>query len=198
MPKSRKKEDIKKQLLEQGIKMFVNKGYHGTGIQELVDGVGIPKGSFYNYFESKEDFGSAAIETYSEKFKAFLEKMLEDSKKNGYLAIKKSFNEVIKIYEDKSCREGCFLGNMAAEICDSSELVRNSISSCVNQWSDIIKKIILNGQKQKTIRNDIKADKIADFMLNSIEGSLLRMKMESSIKPLLQLKDLFLDYISPE
>ena len=38
--------------------MFMEQGYHGTGIQEVVDKVGIPKGSFYNYFKSKEDFGS--------------------------------------------------------------------------------------------------------------------------------------------
>ena len=196
MARERKKDIIRKQLLEQGIKMFVNQGYHGTGIQEVVDNVGIPKGSFYNYFESKENFGSEVIKAYSEQFKSLLSDILAESENNAFNAIRIFFDVLIKRFEEKRCREGCLVGNLAAEISDNSEIGRKTISVCINEWKDIIAEVIRRGQKQKRIRADIKPDKCADFLVNSIEGYVLRMKIESNTKPIRDLKALFLQYIS--
>lgn len=176
--------------------MFVNQGYHGTGIQEVVDNVGIPKGSFYNYFASKEIFGSEVIKEYSEQFKLLLNDILAESEKNAFNAIRMLFDILIKRFEDKRCREGCLVGNLAAEICDSSEIGRKTISVCINEWKDLIAEVIRRGQKQKRIRSYISPDKSADFLVNSIEGAVLRMKIESNTKPIKELKELFLQYIS--
>jgi len=73
MPGTRQNKEIRKKLLEAGVSIFIDQGYHGTGIQEVVDKAGIPKGSFYNYFKSKEDFGSKTIVHFGEQFKEFLE-----------------------------------------------------------------------------------------------------------------------------
>ncbi len=56
------KDDRCGNLLEAGAELMLRKGYHGTGIQQIVDAAGVPKGSFYNYFKSKEDFALAAME----------------------------------------------------------------------------------------------------------------------------------------
>jgi TetR/AcrR family transcriptional repressor of nem operon len=58
MPKPTKKELNRENLLNQGVSMLMGQGYHGTGLQEILDAVNIPKGSFYNYFGSKENFGA--------------------------------------------------------------------------------------------------------------------------------------------
>ena len=57
MSKSNKKEFNRESLLNEGVALFMGQGYHGTGLQEILDAVNVPKGSFYNYFDSKEDFG---------------------------------------------------------------------------------------------------------------------------------------------
>ena len=57
----------KDNILEKGLSLFEAKGYNATGIQEIADAAEIPKGSFYNYFSSKEDFGVAVINFYTEK-----------------------------------------------------------------------------------------------------------------------------------
>jgi len=196
MARARKKEEIRKELLGQGIEMFISQGYHGTGIQEVVNRVGIPKGSFYNYFKSKEDYGSEVIREYSKEFKLFLKVIVEESEKNAYTALRKYFDLLIMRYEDKKCREGCLFGNLAAEISDSSELGRKTISGCIKEWKDMMIEIIRRGQAQKRIRADIKPDKTADFLINSIEGAVLRMKIESDTGPIKQFKELFLQYIS--
>ena len=99
------------------------------------------------------------------------------------------------MFEDKNCKEGCLLGNFAAEISDRSELGRETISECFNDWRDMLKEVIARGQEHNSIRDDIAAGEIADFLLNSIEGSILRMKIEGNTDSLKQFREIFLNYV---
>jgi len=198
MSTTRQNEEIRKKLLEVGVSMFLDQGYHGTGIQEVVNKAGIPKGSFYNYFNSKEDFGSKTVIHFSDQFKEFLNIILKDSEKDAYRAINRFFNDFIDTFEKKNSKEGCLIGNFAAEISDTSELNRETMAKCMNEWKDILGVIISRAQEQGKIRNDIKALELADFLLNSIEGSVLRMKLQTNTKPLKQLKKMFLKYIKKQ
>ena len=51
-----KKSQTRTKLLQTGLRLLAENGFNGTGIKEIVDEVGVPKGSFYYYFKSKEDF----------------------------------------------------------------------------------------------------------------------------------------------
>ena len=194
MARTRQSEHLKTKLLDEGVAMFMEQGYHGTGIQEVVDKVGIPKGSFYNYFKSKEDFGSKAIIHYSDQFKEFLHSILEVSKVDTMKGLNQFFDQLTNIFDEKDCKDGCLIGNFAAEISDSSNLGRDTMSKCIGEWKDIIKEIMIRGQEKKVIREDLSADELADFLLNFLEGSLIRMKIESSTDSLKQMKKTFMNY----
>ena len=75
----KKNNEIKINLIESGLKLFSERGYHGTGIKEIVNSQGVPKGSFYNYFESKEDFIAEIVKHYE----GILEKLWESSVEDG-------------------------------------------------------------------------------------------------------------------
>ncbi|MDP1602980.1 MAG: TetR/AcrR family transcriptional regulator, partial [Legionella sp.] len=79
MSKSNKKEFNRESLLNEGVALFMGQGYHGTGLQEILDAVNVPKGSFYNYFDSKEDFGANVIQHYIGPFIAQLAGYLDSS-----------------------------------------------------------------------------------------------------------------------
>ena len=55
-----RRADKHEQILEAGLEVMFLNGYNGTGVKDIVEAAGIPKGSFYNYFESKEDFALQA------------------------------------------------------------------------------------------------------------------------------------------
>ncbi len=194
MSRSRKNEAIREQLLDIGVAMFIDQGFHGTGIQEVVDQVGIPKGSFYNYFKSKEDFGAQAIIHYSDNFKEFLQAVVNTSKKDAAQALNQFFDNLIALFNSKDCKEGCLLGNFAAEISDSSKIGRETMSICVNEWKDLLKELIIRGQEQGHIKKDLSPNDLADFFLNFLEGSILRMKIEGSTAPLEQMRETFTEY----
>lgn len=195
MPRTNHNEKTRQKLLDAGLSAFIKQGYNGTGIQEIVNNAGLPKGSFYNYFKSKEDFVSEVINHYTNGFNEFLEAKIKESEKDAYLAIETLFDDLIKKYEGKECKKGCLVGNFAAEISDNSELNRKTMVNSFNNWRDLLKVMILRGQQQKGIRNDISSEDISDFLLNSVEGALLRMKIDKNSKPLIQLKSLFLNFL---
>ncbi len=198
MAATRQNEGIRNNLLDVGVSMFLDQGYHGTGIQEVVDKAGIPKGSFYNYFKSKEDFGAKTVIHFSERFKEFLNVIVKDSEKDAYRAINRFFDDFIDTFEKKNSKEGCLIGNFAAEIGDTSELNRKTMSKCMNEWRDLLSVVLQRAQVQGKIRDDVQALELADFLLNSVEGSVLRMKLQVNTDPLRQLKEMFLKYVKTQ
>ncbi len=65
--------DTRERLLDQGVTLLMEHGYHGAGLQAILQGVGVPKGSFYHYFPSKEDFSVEVIQHYIAPFIALLD-----------------------------------------------------------------------------------------------------------------------------
>jgi len=76
MARPRKSDQTREDLLTIGTEMLTSQGYHGTGIKQVLDAVGVPKGSFYNFFPSKEAFVAAAIYRYGEQVEREFERGL--------------------------------------------------------------------------------------------------------------------------
>src|SRR5580658_8733697 len=59
------KHDTKEKLIQAGLKTLLEKGFNGVGVQEITATAGVPKGSFYNHFESKEALGAEIVARYA-------------------------------------------------------------------------------------------------------------------------------------
>jgi TetR/AcrR family transcriptional repressor of nem operon len=196
MPKQIKKEFKRENLLNQGVAMLREQGYHGTGLQEILDAANIPKGSFYNYFGSKENFGAEVIQHYIDPFIEQLTAHLQQSETDALSAIRCYFNELILELEENEFKGGCLLGNLMGEIGDTSEICRESLQSAVKRYRDLLQSGLAKAQQQGTVRSDKSAEEMADLLMNAWQGALLRMKIEKSSTPVKQccenlLEDLF-------
>ncbi|PSJ17443.1 TetR/AcrR family transcriptional regulator [Nitrosomonas supralitoralis] len=198
MPKSTKKEFNRESLLNQGVTMFIEQGYHGTGLQEILDAVRIPKGSFYNYFDSKEDFGADVIQHYLNPFITQLAAYLDNSGTDALGAIRYYFEELIVELEQNDFKGGCLLGNLMGELGDSSEICQKSLQTAVNCYRDVLQRGLTKAQQQGTVRSDISAEEMANLLINAWQGALLRMKIEKSSAPVKQCCHRLLgDYFMP-
>ena len=195
MPKLKQNQNIREQLLNQGINIFINQGYHGTGIKEVVERVQVPKGSFYNYFESKEHFGAEVIRQYARQITANMDAWLNEPQKNALNALKQFFDQ--EILRHQKARAGCLIGNLGAELGDSSELCRQAMSESLQLMEQRFIRILTKAQKQGTVRSDLAAEELASILLNAYEGALLRMQIEKSVEPLRQFIKLMLDSFLP-
>jgi TetR/AcrR family transcriptional repressor of nem operon len=186
MSRSTQKQINRENLLNEGVALLIQQGYHGTGLQEILDAVQIPKGSFYNYFGSKENFGAAVIEHYITPYIEQITGYLEQSDNDALSALQRYFNESIAELERTDFKGGCLLGNLIGEIGDSSEVCRVALQTTLNRYRDVLQLGLSMAQQQGTIRTDKSALDMADLLVNTWQGALLRMKVERSTAPLTQ------------
>jgi len=109
------KQSNRDNLLSQGVTLLMQQGYHGTGLKKILDAVRIPKGSFYNYFGSKESFAAEAIQHYIEPFIGQLDGHLQNRNIDALTALKRYFDELIGELEKADFKGGCLLGNLMGE-----------------------------------------------------------------------------------
>ncbi len=195
MAKLAPKQLKKDRLLEQGVSLLLEKGYHATGLKEILDTVQIPKGSFYSYFGSKEQFAAEAIHHYIEPFIVRLSGHLQNPELDGLAALKAYYTGLIGEVAISGFKGGCLLGNLMGEIGDTSPLCRDALLDAVGRYSALQQAALERGQKQGSVRLDRSAKSMADLMLNGWQGALLRMKVEQSVEPLQAVcRDLLDDY----
>jgi TetR/AcrR family transcriptional regulator, transcriptional repressor for nem operon len=190
-----KKQINKENLLAQGVLLLMQQGYHGTGLKEILDAVQIPKGSFYNYFSSKESFATEVIQHYIDPFITQLDSHLQNPELDGLTALKNYFSELIAELEKAQFKGGCLLGNLMGEIGDTSEICQRSLQLAVHRYRDLLAIGLKKAQMEGAVRIDKSADDMADLLVNTWQGALLRMKIEQSAEPLNQCcHDLLDDY----
>ncbi len=193
------KQINKDKLLAQGVQLLMAQGYHGTGLQKILDAVQIPKGSFYNYFSSKEQFAAEAIQHYISPFITQLANHLQNPSIDALTALNLYFTELITELENAGFKGGCLLGNLMGEIGDTSDICQQSLKLAVQRYQQLLATALKSAQTQGTIRTDKSAETMADLLFNTWQGALLRMKIEQSSEPLKQCcRDLLGDYFKKQ
>lgn len=180
------KQLTKEKLLDEGVALLMEHGYHGTGLQDILQRVGVPKGSFYNYFDSKEHYGAEAIRHYIEPFIEQLDCYLKRPDLSGAGALELYYRDQIAEVGRRDYKGGCLLGNLIGEIGDTSETCRIALKSALDRYRDMLAALIAKGQTEGTYRKDRSAQEMADLLVNAWQGALLRMKIERSTAPLEQ------------
>ena len=162
----------------------MEKGFNNTGIQEVLSAVNVPKGSFYHYFKSKEDFGICVLEHYAEASIEMTRSVLGDTNISPLQRLKNFFDfSRQKMAANQYCG-GCLFGNLSQEMGDQSpafetllekkwQLMRVGFMNCIEE-----------GRNLGEIPPGLPAEVLADFMINSWQGALLRMKVSKSPQPM--------------
>ncbi len=178
------KKNTKNRILEKGSEIIKLKGFHHTGIQEILNAAGIPKGSFYFYFKNKEEFGLELVEYFSKDFitQADLYLTLEEG---TYIdRLHQFFNHYYEKYRSINFVGGCPIGNLAQEMGDINIRFRVKLNDIMNQMKEKIELFLQHAQQDKEISTDINITKMSEFIFNSWQGTLLRSKITKTKEPL--------------
>lgn len=159
-------------------------GYSATGIQEIVDKASVPKGSFYNHFDSKEAFGAEVVDSYFHRSLSELQPLFRDDKLSPLERLKAYFDKRIRSLKAAGYVRGCLMGNLSLEVADHSTAIRERIAVNFKTWTGLLEECIADAQRTGEISNRLPASTLAQFLLNSWEGALLRMRVEKSDAPL--------------
>jgi len=177
--------DKRTQLLAAGAELMLRQGYHGTGIQEIVDAAGVPKGSFYNYFKSKEAFVLAAMEHASRGPIEGFETDLISEKSSPRQRIVDHYAAMAAAYDRmRNYTTGCFVGNLCQELSDTNAAVAEKAEYLFRIYTTALSRCIRSAQDEGEIDRKADPDRLAEAIFNSWEGAVLRMKSSRNIRPL--------------
>lgn len=188
-----KKADTKSTLLNQGIALMLQRGYHNTAIQDVLTAARIPKGSFYHHFRNKEDFGLQAIRRYSDLGYQSLDDALSDQGHPPIERLRRFFEQIFKDWNRRDCREGCLLGNLGQELADVNEAFRRCISGTLDQWTIRIEMALKEAQTRGELSATVNTRQLASGLVDGFEGAALRMKLVKNISPLEAFLNLYFD-----
>ncbi len=161
------------------------KGFNNTGIKEILDAAGVPKGSFYHYFKNKEDFGLNLLDYYAGFFVGKAEDLMNDTGSPPVLRIKKLFDGFLGFFENKGCEMGCPIGNLSQEMGDLNTAFREKLEEIFRMMRSPIEKMLHEAKQKGEISDLLDARDTADFIINSWEGAIVRMKVQKNPDPLI-------------
>jgi TetR/AcrR family transcriptional regulator, transcriptional repressor for nem operon len=178
-------------LIDVGLELMRKYGYGATGVQEILDEAGMPKGSFYHHFGSKEEFTAAVLERYVMLEGERCRKFLENTRQAPLRRLRRYFENLIRAAGQSAPIRGCLIGSLSLEIAGTSPLLQRCLSSNFTRWQAAIAAVLQEAIEKGALPRSSKPEKLAGFMLNSWEGALLRSQADKSDAPL---KD-FVHYI---
>lgn len=161
-----------------------SKGYHATSIQDVADAAGIPKGSFYHYFKTKEQFTVNALTLYTDLVYQEMEQILTDTSLPPLKRILSLYQKRIDYYQSYHFKLGCFAGNLTNEVADSNEVLRSAINTFFVRNRKLIVDCLNEAQEEGDLDSVHDTEDMAEFIISSYEGTLVRMKSVQNAKPL--------------
>lgn len=195
MSRPRRSEHTREALIEAGIEQLSEHGYHGTGIKQILDEVNVPKGSFYNFFASKEAFVAEVINHYSRNLLSQLTEFMEGDGKalTPIEQLRSIYRYSLKQYASHEFKKSCLVGSIATEISAESEMCRLQLESAMKKWLKFFSAIFAEAQAQQLVRDDISPTDMAAVYWAAWEGALIKMKMSADTKPVKKIMELMIE-----
>ena len=182
-------------IIETGAKIIHRKGFNHTGIQEILNAANVPKGSFYNYFKSKDEFGLQIIDYFSAHFKRIAKETLEDTRVSPLSRIYAFLTAFMEYFESQNYAGGCPIGNLAQEMGDLSPVFRRKLSEAINMMIDAYKQVLAAAQNDNKISKSLDIQDTAGFIIASWHGAIIQMKLTQSLAPLKNHRRFVFDHI---
>jgi TetR/AcrR family transcriptional repressor of nem operon len=175
--------DVRRRLLEAGLEHVHSRGFAASGVKDITDAAGVPKGSFYAYFPSKEAFAAAILEHYWSDIEARLVPILAGDGQ-ALKRITRFFHALADEHEARDFLLGCLIGNLSLELGGSSEPARAELLRILDRWDEALTACVRSGQGSSgDIRTDLDATELASLLIEAWEGAALRGKVTRSRTP---------------
>ena len=160
-----------------------------------MDEVSVPKGSFYNFFDSKEAFVAEVIGHYSCNLLSQLNDFIEGEGKSlsPVEQLRSIYRYSLKQYASHEFKKSCLVGSIATEISAESEMCRIELERAMKKWLKFFSVIFTEAQTQQLVRDDISPADMAAVYWAAWEGALIKMKMSADTKPVKKIMELMIE-----
>jgi TetR/AcrR family transcriptional repressor of nem operon len=178
----------KADILRGGLEVVRRRGFTAAGVREITAAAGVPQGSFTNHFTSKEAFGLEIIDLYFGEVRTIVRSTVE-SDGDPLDRLRAYFDAIANRLEVRGWQDGCLIGNMSLEAAVHSEPIRARLAEIFAEWREPFARCIEEAAASGQITTSVPAVDLADFLLASWQGAILRMKVEHTPEPLERFKE---------
>lgn len=171
-----KKEDI----IALGSELIRKNGYHNVGINEILKVCSIPKGSFYNFFSSKEDFIEQSIQLYGLNSLSLIRSFLSVETISPIQRLRNLYEHLLDMNHKEGCNAGCLINNLSIELAGINTGIAKVIDQQFQETIQEIAHCIEEGQQLGEITKKFSPLYIAEYIHAGIGGAFSRMKAQNS------------------
>lgn len=169
--------DTRQHILDCGRQLVAAKGFVGVGLAEILATAGVPKGSFYHYFASKEAFGAALLESYFDEYRTRLAALSTQPGQTGAQRLLTYFEHWIEVQQGEDRAEQCLIVKLAAEIADLSDAMRSRMVAGTDAILGQLTAFVAAGQADGSIGSTEAPASLAQFLYQAWLGASLLAKL---------------------
>jgi TetR/AcrR family transcriptional repressor of nem operon len=168
----------KDKILANGLQVVLERGYVGASVRDIVEAAGVPQGSFTNHFASKEAFSLEILDIYFAHSRVVMGDTLRNDALSPLKRLRAYIDASITAIKNHGTKNGCLLGNFAAEASDHSEIIRKRVSAIYAELREAVTDCLKAAVKDGELPKNLKASEVASFIVAGLQGAWLVSKVE--------------------
>ena len=177
------------EFVASNLSFIWERGYHSTGINDYAKNVGLPKGSFYNYFAGKTDFALQVVDAYAEAWERLVRRFLDDESYSVPERFDRFIAQQISEHCDTHrCVRGCLAGNLGLETANTEPSIARRIEEVFLRIEALFEESCVEAEEKNLLSPSLTPHGAATLLLNALEGAFLRMKVSRSRTPLAEVR----------
>src|ERR1700733_9466725 len=171
----------REKILTNGLQVVLERGYVGASVRDIVEAAGVPQGSFTNHFASKEMFSLEILDRYFANSRLVMADTLRNEALSPLKRLRAYIDASITAIRNHGTKNGCLVGNFAAEASDHSEIIRKRVSGIYAELREATAYCLKAAVKAGELPKNLKTSDVADFIVTGLQGAWLVSKVERDL-----------------
>jgi TetR/AcrR family transcriptional regulator, transcriptional repressor for nem operon len=192
------KPSLREDILNAGLKVMFQSGYQGASVRDICQAAGAPHGSFTNHFRSKEAFAQEVLDRYFANLQGYVKEALDDRSLSPRQRLKRYLDIISNVLADAKWNRGCLIGDFSLETTSQSKRLRQRLEAIFQEWRAPFTACIAEAQTAGEIDATFDPMDLAEFLLASWEGAILRMKVDRGPAALERFKNIVFQTVFKE
>jgi len=165
---------VRPQLVEAALDQFHTRGFHNCSVDDITKAAGVPKGSFYNHFASKDALAVEALQQYQQRS---VWRTTDDADRPPLARLRYRFEVMRDVLTDRGYTRGCLIGNMGTELADLNVAVRAEVQASLAYRSTATTELLRLARERGELATHLDPEVLGPFLTNAWEGVVTRTKV---------------------
>lgn len=180
-----KEQNTRERIINAAEEIMLERSFHSVGLKQILDAAEVPKGSFYHYFSSKEQFGAEMLKDYMAESTAIKRQALslENSEKDPVKRLFNMLDAAVTNLDSAIIKFPCLAMKLASEVANLSDPMREELAKGFQEWIDLFTDLFEEAKEKGLLKESMNSASEAQFIHDVMTGSVHRSVINRSAEP---------------